>query len=347
MKVLMVTNAVAPDKLGGLERYVRELAAALVRKGHDVTTLSKRTDPSQPSAETGDDGVRLLRYRDPAQVGSAVRGEVPGQRGQVGAAHGARRRLRRPARPLSDLDAAGDHHRIPYIYTFHAPVHKEVVGERQGAYRAPGPVSAATVEVMKRIERRVLERAAIVVTLSEFVAGEMRAITRPGSTTWKKIPGGLKTDYFTPLAGAQPPDRGGAPADRHGSPTGGAHRRRAPRGGDGRRPARPPDRSARHHRRRAPARTDREAAGRPGDRPRPCTCWAGSRTRTCWPGTAPPISWSPRRWSSRASGCPPPRRCPAGPRWWSPRSAPTPRSSPAWASGSWRGPPIRGTSRQR
>ena len=43
MKVLMVTNAVAPDKLGGLERYVRELAATLVRKGHDVTTLSKRT----------------------------------------------------------------------------------------------------------------------------------------------------------------------------------------------------------------------------------------------------------------------------------------------------------------
>ena len=43
MRVLMVTNAVAPDKLGGLERYVRELAATLVRKGHDVTTLSKRT----------------------------------------------------------------------------------------------------------------------------------------------------------------------------------------------------------------------------------------------------------------------------------------------------------------
>ena len=46
MKVLMVTNAIAPDKLGGLERYVRELAATLVRKGHDVTTLSKRTDPT-------------------------------------------------------------------------------------------------------------------------------------------------------------------------------------------------------------------------------------------------------------------------------------------------------------
>ena len=65
MKVLMVTHAVAPDKLGGLERYVRELAATLVRKGHDVTTLSKRTRPEQPSAQTGDDGVRLLRFSTP------------------------------------------------------------------------------------------------------------------------------------------------------------------------------------------------------------------------------------------------------------------------------------------
>ena len=62
MKVLMVTNAIAPDKLGGLERYVRELAAALVRKGHDVTTLSKRTAPDQASAETGDDGGSVLDH---------------------------------------------------------------------------------------------------------------------------------------------------------------------------------------------------------------------------------------------------------------------------------------------
>ncbi|HEX8511296.1 MAG TPA: glycosyltransferase, partial [Propionibacteriaceae bacterium] len=68
MKILMLTNAVAPDKLGGLERYVRELAAALVHKGHEVTTLSKRTDPGQPAAETGDDGVRLLRFPTPPKA---------------------------------------------------------------------------------------------------------------------------------------------------------------------------------------------------------------------------------------------------------------------------------------
>ena len=205
MKVLMVTNAVAPDKLGGLERYVRELAAALVRKGHDVTTLSKRTDPDQPSAQTGDDGVRLLRFATPPKSDPFFVAKYP-----VSVARAVRRTVMG-----ADYDVLHGHYpismlpvlttRIPYLYTFHAPVYKEVVGERQGEYRAPGPVSGATVRVMKSIERRVLERATTVVTLSDFVGGEMRAITRPGSTSWKKIPGGLKTDYFTPLAEAQPP----------------------------------------------------------------------------------------------------------------------------------------------
>ena len=205
MKILMLTNAVAPDKLGGLERYVRELASALVHKGHEVTTLSKRTDPGQPAAETGDDGVRVLRFPTPPKSDPLFVAKYP-----LAVARAVRRTVLG-----ADYDVLHGHYpismapvlttRIPYLYTFHAPVHKEVLGERQGAYAAPGPVSDATVQVMRTLERRVLERASLVVTLSEFVANEMRAITRPGSTSWKKIPGGLRTDYFTPLPGVQPP----------------------------------------------------------------------------------------------------------------------------------------------
>ncbi|MGC5220997.1 glycosyltransferase family 4 protein [Micromonospora sp. DT81.3] len=201
----MVSNAVSPDKLGGLERYVRELAAALVRKGHDVTTLSKRTDLAQPSHEIGDDGVRLLRFSAPPKSDPLFVAKTP-----VSIASAVRRRVL-----SADFDVLHGHYpvpmlpittmRIPYLYTFHAPVYREVVGERQNAYRANRLVSQASVQVMKRIERRVLEKANMVVTLSDFVAGEMRAITRPGSTWWTKIPGGLRTDYFTPLAQAGAP----------------------------------------------------------------------------------------------------------------------------------------------
>lgn len=201
----MVTNAVAPDKLGGLERYVRELAAALVRKGHDVTTLSKKTDAVQPSAETGDDGVRLLRMSTPPKSDPLFVAKYP-----VSFARSVRRKM-----VGADYDVLHGHYPIsmlpvlttdiPFLYTFHAPVYKEVLGERQGEYRAPGLVSTATVSAMKAIEKRVLQRAATVVTLSDFIGDEMRAITRQGSTNWRKIPGGLKTDYFAPLAGAKPP----------------------------------------------------------------------------------------------------------------------------------------------
>jgi glycosyltransferase involved in cell wall biosynthesis len=211
MKVLMLTNAVAPDKLGGLERYVRELAATLVHKGHEVTTLSKRIDPGQPEVETGEDGVRLLRFSTPPKSDPLFVAKYP-----IAVARAVRRTVLK-----SDYDVLHGHYpismlpvlstRIPYLYTFHAPVHKEVVGERQGAYAAPGPVSDATVRVMRGLERRVLERASLVVTLSDFVASEMRALTRPGSTSWKKIPGGLRTDYFTPLSGVQPPVAVGRP----------------------------------------------------------------------------------------------------------------------------------------
>ncbi len=201
----MVTNAVAPDKLGGLERYVRELAAALVAKGHQVTTLSKKTDATQPDAETGDDGVRLRRFATPSKSDPLFVSKYP-----ISVARAVRRSVLG-----ADYDVLHGHYpvsmlpvtmtNIPYIYTFHAPVHKEVVGERQGLYLAPGPVSGATVEVTKRIERRVLERAHTVVTLSEFVANEMRGFTRRRSEGWRKIPGGLSTDYFTPRTQIVPP----------------------------------------------------------------------------------------------------------------------------------------------
>lgn len=205
MRVLMVANAIYPDKLGGLERYCRDLAAALVRKGHEVTTLAKRMDADDPIAETGDDGVRLLRFSTPPKSDPLFVAKYP-----VVVARSVRRTL-----VGADYDVLHGHYpitmlpvlttRIPYIYTFHAPVYKEVVGERQGAYRAPGPISGATVATLRAAERRLLERAATVVTLSEFVATEMRAITRPGSVNWLKIPGGMRTGYFTPLPGAAPP----------------------------------------------------------------------------------------------------------------------------------------------
>ena len=65
--VIIVTNALAPDKLGGLERYVRELAAGLVRQGLQVTVLTKRVHPEHPAREVGPDGVAVVRHNVPSK----------------------------------------------------------------------------------------------------------------------------------------------------------------------------------------------------------------------------------------------------------------------------------------
>ena len=65
--MIIVTNALAPDKLGGLERYVRELAAGLVRQGVRATVVAKRVDPEHPAREVGPDGVAVVRHDVPSK----------------------------------------------------------------------------------------------------------------------------------------------------------------------------------------------------------------------------------------------------------------------------------------
>jgi len=204
MKVVMLTNVVAPDKLGGLERYVRELSAALVRRGREVTVVSKSTSPELVPDEVGDDGVRILRYAAPQKsdplfalkypraISSAVRKELA----QIGSDNSNPDTVVHGHFPLPML--ALRRQRTPYVYTFHAPVHKEILGERQGTYRLPRFAQTPAVNGLRLLEASVLRRAAHVTTLSRFVHDEMAAMTGSSTPPWTLIPGGLDTERFSP-----------------------------------------------------------------------------------------------------------------------------------------------------
>lgn len=201
MNVLMVTNVIAPDKLGGLERYVRELSAGLVRAGHRVTVISKRTNETQPRHEVGSDGVEIIRISPPSKsnpvfavaypllMANAVRKAVreAQARGPV-VLHG-----HFPVPMIGPSFA-----RSPYVYTCHAPVYKEILDERQGSYSLPGPLQKLAVWGLKTVERRVLKRARTVVTLSSFICNEVRILDQATGENVQLIPGGLDTERFTP-----------------------------------------------------------------------------------------------------------------------------------------------------
>lgn len=209
MNVLMVTNVIAPDKLGGLERYVRELSAGLVKAGHHVTVISKRTVEAQPSHEIAPDGVEIIRISPPNKRNPLFALAYPLLISL------AVRKAIKEARARGPLVLHGhfpvpmigpSFGRVPYIYTCHAPVYKEILDERQGSYSLPGPVQKLAVWGLKVVERHVLKRAKTVVTLSSFIRNEVAILDRATGDRVRLLPGGLDTARFAPSETARSRD---------------------------------------------------------------------------------------------------------------------------------------------
>ncbi|MDX6645936.1 MAG: hypothetical protein QOK40_1663, partial [Miltoncostaeaceae bacterium] len=194
----MLTNAVGPDKLGGLERYVRELSAALVRAGAAVTVLSKQVDPSHPTTEIGADGVRLIRHPVPPKSSPWFAARYP-----MSAVGPVLRAVR--ARPRAVVHAHFPTLALPleltrraFVYSFYAPVHRELLSERQGSYTLPLAAQPLAVAALRRAERRVTARATAIVVLSEYAREELAELCPAAATGAHVWPGGLDLDRFTP-----------------------------------------------------------------------------------------------------------------------------------------------------
>lgn len=209
--VVMLTNAIAPDKLGGLERYVRELSAALVAKGVSVTVVAKQIAPEDPLEELGGDGVRIVRHRTPSKRDPTFAIRTP-----MAVARGVRSEVRR-AGPRAIIHG---HYTIstlpialgkrPYLYTFHAPVHKEILLEHGGSYFLPQGVQQVGVAAVRQAERRVVAHAERLATLSAFMRAEVEELDRSASLRTEVIPGGIDTTWFSP--GSASRDGWAAPA---------------------------------------------------------------------------------------------------------------------------------------
>jgi glycosyltransferase involved in cell wall biosynthesis len=198
-EVLMLTNAVAPDKLGGLERYVRELSASLVAKGMPVTVLTKQVNPGDPLDEVADDGVHIVRHRVPSKEKRTFAVQYP-----VYVSAGILRHLR-TAGPrtlvhghyaITSLPVSFG--RRPYVYTFHAPVNKEMLSERGGSYALPGATQRTAVRGLRTAERHVVSRASRAVVLSRFMRDELGELSEASATTSCLIAGGIDTHWFSP-----------------------------------------------------------------------------------------------------------------------------------------------------
>ena len=207
--VFLMTNSVAPDKLGGLERYVRGLAAALARAGVRTTVVAKRIDPGHPAVETGDDGVRVLRHDVPSKRSRSFALQYPWRtwwsiRSILDAHPDAILHGHFPLPMTTVLKPFSAGASRPFVYTFHAPVHQELLSERQNTYVLPSAVRRPVVGTLRRLEASIVSRASRVAVLSEFMRDHLAALAPRAGAEAELIPGGVDTDWFTP-SGAEVP----------------------------------------------------------------------------------------------------------------------------------------------
>ncbi len=198
MRVLLLSNAITPDRSGGLERYVRELGGALSKLGADVRIVARQVDPGHPARTVDPDGVEIWRFPTPSRDNPLYALGYP-----VAAARAVREAVRDAAGTrvihshfgLQGLPLAIG--RTRYLHTFHAPAYRELLAERQGSYRLPQASQSVAVGLVRRCESRVLRRAESVVVLSDFMRAEAVALGADADRIGV-LPGGIDVDRFSP-----------------------------------------------------------------------------------------------------------------------------------------------------
>jgi glycosyltransferase involved in cell wall biosynthesis len=222
----MVTNNALSDKMGGHERYVSDLSAALARKGVAVRIVAKRWRRDSPARETQLDGVIVERYRVPEKRNPLYAPLYP-LYVAVGLRHSLASKKDKRARtvvhahmsiPAWPLALSGP----PYLFTFHAPIWRELLSERQGSYLLPSPAQKLAVKSIRALERRLARRATATTVLSEFMRGELGLLDPAAAQRTTVIPGGVDLERFSP---------GTAQDTRDDSPTLFTARRLTPRTG--------------------------------------------------------------------------------------------------------------------
>jgi glycosyltransferase involved in cell wall biosynthesis len=198
MQVLILTNAITPDKLGGSYRYARELADGLASSGVDVIVATKRIHAGDAALERSPSGALLSRFDVPAKSQHSYVASYP-----LAVARAVRRALREYPNAIVHT-----HYPVPalavalgtrsFVSTFQAPVHRELLSERQGSYLLPTITHRPMVEAVRLAERLIARRARRVIVLSEFSRGLLAQLNRRAGAEAIVIPGGIDLERFHP-----------------------------------------------------------------------------------------------------------------------------------------------------
>ncbi len=210
LRVLMSADVDPVHVIGGAERVLNNHALRLAQRGHAVTVLTRREDPSLPAEETYR-GVRVVRH--PVH-GTGAAGFVQSVLREGGLAFARLMAeggfdLVNVHQPLAGASVVGraESQRVPILYTYHSPWSDEYRTRATRRSRARGVVRLAShlwihvnSQLRRHMERRVVTRADRLLVLSDFAASQIRDLHGVPDDRIARIPGGVDCDRFHPLA---------------------------------------------------------------------------------------------------------------------------------------------------
>jgi len=194
MNILIVTDLFFPDVKGGGPRYVNELGAALVKRGHAISVLTRRSN-DQALFQEELRGVNIYRYD--TNVASRLTFLFSSIRNSCRLFKRLSEKTKFDTiifnQPLSALGIIflSRLRNIPKVYIFHSSWPQE--------YAAKANSRGLVFLLYKFIEKNVLIRSRRIVLLSEFSRRTILDLYKDLSLDIKLVPGGVDLERFKPV----------------------------------------------------------------------------------------------------------------------------------------------------
>lgn len=210
LRIVHVATFVHPDRTGGAERVIADLAAGQAELGHDVTVISC-ADPRSPRREVRRGFTHVRCALDPALRGvaflravrSAIRAAVSEQAAfdvlhthQIASAAAAQSACRAGRRD------------VVRVHAFYAPYADESAVERGASW-----TQRVRAGVSRWLDRRTLAAADTILVLSEFSRGQVASLAPRCLPRVREVHPGVDTTRFFAASRGESAQRLGVPQD--------------------------------------------------------------------------------------------------------------------------------------
>ena len=200
MKLLMLTDVLFPDTIGGAGRVAYSLGFELSKKGHEVHFLTRNPDGNLHSGQMVNPNFLVHRfYISQKSPISLTWSEI------INSYFSYKKLIKKLSFDVICIHQSlaatgpllsGSLFNVPVIYYFHSPWHEEYL--IKSSTKKPGSGKRIIASLMRRIEKLIVSRSNRVIVLSNYMSGRVKKLHGyPGERTIV-LPGGVDLTSFRP-----------------------------------------------------------------------------------------------------------------------------------------------------